>query len=93
MPVEPKGSLHVIGDDRDFSHARDVSGMPELRRSSVARCMMAARSGGMRPALAPAVATFWMSANGTKLPIRDVRSSVATRGKPDMAHRARIGSA
>jgi hypothetical protein len=31
------------------------------------------------------------SAFGTKLPIRDVRSSVATGGKPDMAQTVQFG--
>ena len=31
------------------------------------------------------------SAHGTKLPIRDVRSSVATGGKPDMAQTVQFG--
>ncbi len=34
-----------------------------------------------------------MSAHGTKLPIWDVRSLVATKGKPDIAQEARFGSA
>jgi hypothetical protein len=33
-----------------------------------------------------------MFALGTKLPIQDVRSSVATGGKPDMARKVPMGS-